>query len=110
MTRLIGDPVIESGSNANGVFEKTTLNGEVIKVIQYRFDFTLTGGNLNVPFPIDFPDENFNVDATLIGTASYIVALGAHTISTQTMSVRNAFNNAVTQRNVSYTATWIKGY
>jgi hypothetical protein len=114
MSRELGGAVDHSkkvsGSNANGFFEQTyDKNGELVKVIQYRHGFILTGGNATVNFPIAFPDLNYTTVPVMAASSSFsVTTAAARTISSQNMNSRINSNNAIAQTTISYEAIWIK--
>jgi len=106
----VGLTTIVSGSNANGSYQITYVDGVITRVWQ-RTVYALTG-NLTVrTLPISMPDNDYAKICAVadFGNTDFVMYAPAFTVSTITPTLRTASSNVIPSAgNHAFIVEWVK--
>ncbi len=107
MTKVIGDGIVETGSNANGVFEKTyDANGELTKQICTHY---VIGGS-TWTFPSSFPSApRMQFTPSVNSVTARSAGFETPTATNVKVWVFNTPSGAQVPGGCHVKATWLKG-
>jgi len=101
----VGVTTIVSGSNANGRYQITSVDGVITRVFQFNLSASLAG---TITWPVAFPDTNFVVSGNS-GAAGYMVQVGGNATTSSTAFGLNSHTGAgATGVLCKVQAEWVK--